>query len=204
MNMIIGIDFDNTIIDYHSLFYEAGISLGILLDDATKSKQSIRRDLLDADLEDEWVKIQGLVYGKLIKKARMMEGFYSFLKGCQEYGWVVYIISHKTPYSADGRGYDLHLPALSWLKTNGIFKSVQGVFFETTRRRKISRINHLDCRIIIDDLPEVLLHPDLHSDIIRILYDPDSSYPKNQAYQTRNHWNQILNSILELKDSYHD
>lgn len=204
MNMIIGIDFDNTIIDYHNLFYEAGISLGILSDNAIKTKRSIRTYLIDADREDEWVQIQGLVYGKLIQKARIMEGFCSFLKGCQEYGWVVYIISHKTPYSADGKEYVLHPPALSWLKTNGIFASVQGVFFEATRNRKISRINHLDCRIIIDDLPEVLLHPDLHSDIIRILYDPDSSYPKNQDYQTITHWNQMLNSILELKDSYHD
>ncbi|HWQ66899.1 MAG TPA: hypothetical protein VN372_08520 [Methanospirillum sp.] len=49
---------------------------------------------------------------------------------------------------------------------------------------------------MIDDLPKVLLHPDLGSDIIRILYNPDISIPSNSDYYTAISWDQI--SVINM------
>ena len=76
--MIIGIDFDNTIIDYNNLFYEAGLSLGVLPDNVGCNKKAIREYLIENGLEQDWIKIQGLVYGKYILTAKVMDGFSSF------------------------------------------------------------------------------------------------------------------------------
>lgn len=198
--MIIGIDFDNTIIDYNNLFYEAGLSLGVLPDNAIYNKKIIREYLIDNGREPDWIKIQGLVYGKYIRNAKVMEGFSLFSDHCYEMGWKVFIISHKTRDSIVGEIFDLHTSAFNWLEKNRIFGTdsqgaVVEVFFEATQSEKIYRINRLGCDIMIDDLAEVLLHPDLSRDIIKILYDPHSKNPSNREYFTACRWDQICGII---------
>lgn len=197
VNMIIGIDFDNTIIDYNNLFYEAGLSLGVLPDTASYSKKTIRDYLIEKKREQDWIKIQGLVYGKYIRTANVMAGFSSFSDLCYENGWNIYIISHKTKDSLVGEKINLHTSALHWLEDNGIYGpdirgAVAGVFFESTRFEKICRINQLCCNVMIDDLADVLLHPDLLKDIVKILYDPDVKNTPNPGYFIAGKWDQIL------------
>ena len=84
--MIIGIDFDNTIIDYNNLFYTAGLSLGVLPGNVDCPKKSIREYLIGKGREQDWIKIQGLVYGKYIRNAKVMEGFSSFSDLCYNNG----------------------------------------------------------------------------------------------------------------------
>ena len=199
-NMIIGIDFDNTIIDYNNLFYEAGLSLGVLPENAGCNKKIIREYLIGKGREQDWIKIQGLVYGKYIRTAKVMEGFSSFSDHCYEMGWKIFIISHKTRDSIVGEKFDLHTSALHWLEKNRIYGTdirgaVEGVFFESTRFEKVCRINQLGCDIMIDDLAEVLLHTDLSRDIIKILYDPHAKNPSNREYFTACRWNQICGII---------
>jgi hypothetical protein len=198
--MIIGIDFDNTIIDYDNLFYEAGLSLGVLPDNSGCNKKIIREYLIRKGREPDWIKIQGLVYGKYIRTAKVMEGFSSFSDHCYEKGWKIFIISHKTRDSIVGEKFKLHTSALNWLEKNRIFGTdrqgaVGGVFFEATQSEKIFRINQLGCDIMIDDLAEVLLHPDLSMDIIKILYDPHVKNPSNDKYFTACRWDQICGII---------
>lgn len=201
--MIIGIDFDNTIIDYNNLFYTAGLSLGVLPGDVDCPKKSIRKYLIREGREQDWIKIQGLVYGKYIRNAKVMEGFSSFSDLCYNNSWKIFIISHKTRGSIAGENFDLHTPALYWLENNGIygtdiFGAVRGVFFESTRSEKIRRINQLNCDIMIDDLAEVLLHPDLSKEIIKILYDPAKRSTPNTEYFIVNKWDQINGIITRL------
>jgi len=198
--MIIGIDFDNTIIDYNNLFYEAGLSLGVLPDNAICNKKIIREYLIRKGREQDWIKIQGLVYGKYIRTAKVMEGFSSFSDHCYGMGWKIFIISHKTRDSIVGEKFNLHTSALNWLEKNRIFGTdsrgaVVGVFFEATQSEKIFRINKLGCDIMIDDLAEVLLHPDLSREIIKILYDPHAKNPTNREYFTACRWDQICGII---------
>jgi hypothetical protein len=201
--MIIGIDFDNTIIDYHNLFYDVGLSLEVLPDNVVWDKKAIRKYLIENGLEQDWIKIQGLVYGKYIRNAKVMEGFSSFSNLCYEKGWKIYIISHKTRDAIVGEKFDLHTSALLWLENNRIYgtdirRAVAGVFFESTRSEKICRINQLGCDIMIDDLAEVLLHPDLLKDVIKILYDPDAKNILNPEYFTASGWDRICSIITRL------
>jgi hypothetical protein len=198
--MIIGIDFDNTLIDYHNLFYEAGLSLGVLPDKAGCGKSEIREYLIGAGREEDWTRIQGLVYGEYIRHAKEMVGFSSFSALCHEKGWRIFIISHKTRDSIIGEKYNLHLSASNWLEQNriygkGIHGAVEGVFFEETRIEKICRINCLGCDILIDDLAEVLLHPDLSKDIFKILYDPGKKNRPDSNYLTAGSWDQVRGII---------
>ena len=48
---------------------------------------------------------------------------------------------------------------------------------------------------MIDDLAEVLLHPDLSRDIIKILSDPLAKNPSNREYITACRWDQICGII---------
>jgi hypothetical protein len=200
VDMIIGIDFDNTIINYSDLFYEAGLSLGVLPDNAGFSKKTIREYLIGIGREDDWIKIQGLVYGEYIRNAKVMDGFSPFSDLCYENGWKIFIISHKTQDSIVGEKFNLRTPAINWLEKNRIFGmdirgAVEGVFFEATRSEKVGRINQLGCDIMIDDLAEVLLHPDLLEGIIKILYDPDRKSTPDPGYFTAGSWDQICGII---------
>ena len=198
--MIIGIDFDNTIIDYNNLVYETGLSLGVLPDNVGCNKITIRDYLIEKGREQDWHKIQGLVYGKYIRHAKVMEGFSSFADLCYEKGWKIYIISHKTRDSIIGERFNLRSSALIWLEDNRIYgtdirAAVEGIFFESTRSEKVYRINQLGCDIMIDDLAEVLLHPDLSNEIIKILYDSHAKNTPNPGYFTAAGWDQICGII---------
>lgn len=201
--MIIGVDFDNTIIDYNDFFYLAGRSLGVLPEKPDFVKKTIREYLVQNDREDDWIRIQGLVYGKYIQNASVMDGFLSFVKECNTKGWNIYIVSHKTRQPKKGEMLDLHDAALRWLEKNRIYGRaihgpVKGVYFNATRSDKITMINHLGCEIVIDDLKEVLEHPGLDSSILKILYSPhDDSNQKHTGYFTTTHWNQINSLITE-------
>ncbi len=199
--LVIGIDFDNTIIQYGNLFFEAGVSLGVISGNSSCSKKKVREYLIGLGKEDYWTRIQGLVYGEYIQKAKVMEGFFPFIHTCHEKGWDVFIISHKTYNSITGERFNLHTAASNWLEKKGIYGPdiqgvVKGVFFEETRLRKVCRINQLGCDIMIDDLPDVLLHPDLSSEIFRILYDPDRTSELDPRYVTSRTWDQV-HGIIE-------
>jgi len=64
--------------------------------------------------------------------------------------------------------------AMGFLEANG-FLSQPGfgasqVFFEPTREEKLARIAAQGCNVFIDDLPEVLLHPDFPAACERFLF----------------------------------
>ena len=69
--MIIGVDFDNTIICYDNLFHGAALSEGLISESLNiqSDKQSIKQYLISQDRESDWTFLQGVVYGVWIKKA---------------------------------------------------------------------------------------------------------------------------------------
>ena len=201
-NLVIGVDFDNTIIDYGTLFYKAGTLRGIVPTTTDFNKKTIRDYLVSIGKENDWTRIQGIVYGKYIDEALVMKGFSEFLLKCHKKNWIMYIISHKTRYPVVGERFDLHVAALNWLEKNNIYNAkipgaIKDVFFEETRSGKIRRINELGCNIIIDDLLEILHHPDLSSNIFRILFNPDRTMIPDPGYPVTTRWDQIYN-IIEM------
>ena len=124
--------------------------------------------------EEKWMRLQGKVYGALMRQARLVEGFACFLEAGRRAGVPIYIVSHKTERGHfDEEQIDLREAARRWLRDNGI-AGPNGVpdphvFFETTRSEKIERIRELGCSHFIDDLEEVFREPTFPDKVRRYL-----------------------------------
>ena len=168
--MLIGIDFDNTIVSYDKVMYEYALSKNLIDKNTIPKKQFIRdkiRDLFDGELL--WQKMQAEVYGKLIQFADPVPGVIKFMKHCQDEQVQMIIVSHKTEYAKQDKSCNLHDAAKKWIRTNiqsaGI--SIE-VYFENTRTDKINRIKKLSCTHFIDDL-ELVFTDSLFPKINRFL-----------------------------------
>lgn len=157
----IGIDLDNTIIDYRESFSEVAASLCLVPDGFSGDKAALRacvRALPDG--EHRWIELQAEVYGARILTAREMPGALDFVRRAVAAAVPVFIVSHKTQYpAADPQGIDLRAAAREWLARHGFIAddalSPSSVFFEGTRADKVARIGALGCTAFIDDLVEV-------------------------------------------------
>ena len=72
--MVLGLDFDNTIIKYDELFHRIAFEKNLIPADLPKEKNAIRNYLREKGIEDEWTIIQGEVYGYRIREAVPFEG----------------------------------------------------------------------------------------------------------------------------------
>lgn len=178
--MIVGIDFDNTIVDYNDIIYQEAVARNLIGKNFIKDKKVIRdtiRQLPNGEIE--WQKIQAIVYGSRMNEAELIDGVEAFFGLCRQRGVKVYIISHKTEIaSLGGPKINLRTTALSWMKKNRFFEagcfdlSDDDVYFESTRLDKIGRIKSLNCTHFIDDLVETFLEPSFSEKMKKILYSP--------------------------------
>ena len=119
--MKLGLDFDNTLIDYDSIFYDTALKLGFIDKDIKKSKTSVRNFLINKNQEHKFTFLQGEVYGKEIINAEKSEGMFESLLKLKNKGFHIYIVSHKTKFPIIGAKYDLHEAARKWLEKNKFF-----------------------------------------------------------------------------------
>lgn len=191
--MNIGIDFDNTIVDYTDVFYSVAKEKGWIPASVRSDKTSVRNYLREQGQENAWIELQGLIYGPHIFAAKPFPGVRSFLASCQQKGIQVFIISHKTRYPFMGESHDLHSYALQWLERNHFFENEGGiphknVFLELTKEEKLSRIVQVDCDYFVDDLPEFLTDPQFPSQVKRVLFDPHCCYEGVSLDQRMTSW----------------
>ena len=176
---IVGVDFDNTIITYGRLILKAATRRGLIAENAAPNKKSLRdaiRRLPDG--EASWQKIQAEIYGPEIAGAELITGVVDFLKRCGLAGVTLHIVSHKTEFANyDSTSTNLRDAAMSWIESQNLFDLSGGalrstqVCFAATREEKIAHIESLGCGYFIDDLTEVLDHPDFPSSVEKILLD---------------------------------
>ena len=201
MNHIIGIDFDNTIISYDELMYKTSLDRKLIPSECAKNKNIIRRMIRTLpDGEISWQKIQAMVYGPEIKQAEMFNGVRSFFKACKSTRTPIFIVSHKTEYAAQNtEGINLREAALDWMEDHhffipeGLGITRKQVYFEPTRKQKISRIKKLGCTHFIDDLIETFLDPSFPENIKKILFSslaPDVFWPDVKTVVS---WQEIHN-----------
>ena len=151
--MIVGIDFDNTIIDYDNLFIKAAINHG-WLDDRLLTKKEVKQGLVDKYGEDsKWQILQAEVYGKCITDADLFTDCREFIKFLVSSGSTVYIVSHKTEFSNFDGKTRLIKPAIKWLVEKKLIGSqgllpVQQVSFHPTREEKTLLL----CNALTDSL----------------------------------------------------
>tara|TARA_Y100000031_G_scaffold156293_1_gene210291 strand:+ start:969 stop:1568 length:600 start_codon:yes stop_codon:yes gene_type:complete len=174
--MILGLDFDNTLIRYDELFHQLAFERGLITQELPKVKNTVRDYLRYVGKEDEWTQIQGEVYGKRIREAIPFEGMQETLKKISALDVKMFLVSHKTKTPYMGSQYNLHYAAIGWLREHSFFDATglgwheSQVFFELTKEEKVQRIIQLGCTHYIDDLPEILIM--LPDTINKILFTP--------------------------------
>jgi len=172
----IGLDLDNTVIDYNPAYPVIAARIG--LPQEFVDRESIRPLLRRSEVDDmEWQRFQALLYTDGLAFARPAGGLSDFLKLCATLNVRVFIVSHKTattPVQFGAR--DLREPAQAWLMNQGIvpgYVEEEDVYFCSTRVEKVRTIASLGCQAFVDDLIEVLEHPDLPIEIMRFHYQLD-------------------------------
>lgn len=201
--MIIGLDFDNTIVGYDALFYKVAKERALVTDQVEVNKISVRDHLRKINQEAVWTEMQGYVYGFRLGEANSYPGVRQFFHWAAQSGHIINIISHKTRYPFLGPKYDLHEAARLWIKNNlndecEIIIHEKNIFFEATKEEKLERINSVGCDVYLDDLPEILLADMFPDKTKRFLFDPDKKYNVhlNSDLQIINSWNDFKNILI--------
>lgn len=165
----VGIDIDNTLIDYSGVFYQVGRELGWLpevsdaagVELADTSKNAVKRYLHCKAMYDQWTELQGIVYGKQLHKAKLYTNALASVQWLLAQGVNVQIISHKTRFPYLGEKVDLHQSALSFLHEQHLLGdapnqlSLSHVHFLEEKQTKVARIAQEQCDVFIDDLLEI-------------------------------------------------
>ena len=203
--MRIGLDFDNTIANYDTVFPKVARTLEVVT--SAKNKSDLKIELLDrAGGDILWQKIQGLTYGRYIDWAELQPGLMEFLYRLRGRGHEVFIVSHKTEFGHfDDSKTPLRVAALAWLRKQEIVGEErlhvgpENVFFLATQDEKIQKINDLKVEVFVDDLEEILCHPELSTDVKRILYSTTGA--RHSQILTFESWREIaLTLIGEIDD----
>jgi hypothetical protein len=176
--MLVGLDFDNTIVCYDALFHRLARERGLLAEDVPATKGHVRDYLRRIGREDDWTEMQGIGYGPRIVDAAPFPGVLDFLNRCLRLSVRCAVVSHKTRTPYLGEKHDLHAAAHDFLRAHGFYNTaVSGltptdVHLELTKQAKIDRIAALRCDTFVDDLPEFLGEASFPRATRKVLFDP--------------------------------
>ncbi|MDD7985725.1 hypothetical protein PQO01_12260 [Lentisphaera marina] len=170
--MKVGIDLDNTIINYTGVFYHAALEKGFIPVETGESKVAVKEYLCSQGQEDLWTKLQGYVYGARLELASVYKGFFSCLKMFKDNKIDYCIISHKTKKPFKGPRYDLHAQASQWIKSQLVphIGDIEYTFCETIEE-KLATIESKACDYFIDDLVMVLNHTGFPTQVSPLLFN---------------------------------
>ena len=197
----VGIDFDNTIVNYNNSFYELALEKNLIKPNTEKSKKAIRDILVKEGKESEFTLLQGEVYGPRILNASPSANSIEVIKKLGKLGANIFIVSHKTKFPYAGPKYDLHKAAKEWLNyysflsTKGANIKEDRIFFNISKNEKINKIHNLKCHFFIDDLPEILNMVD--NNIIKILYNTYQGSENSKFNFISNNWSLVGDFISE-------
>ncbi len=198
--MIVGLDFDNTIVRYDGLFHAEAVRRGLVPAATPKSKEAVRDALRAAGREDDWTELQGWAYGPGMERAEAFPGAREFVAECRRRGAKVRVISHRTRKPFKGPAHDLHAAAKAWLERSGFLAddglAADEVFFEETKQDKLARISETGCTHFVDDLPEFLAEPSFPKGVERVHFDPSGS-PAGGRFPRAASWAEVGRLVLD-------
>jgi len=200
--VVIGIDFDNTVVCYDEVFARAALDKGLIPIGFPAGKGKVRDYLRERGREDDWTRLQGDVYGVRIREAPPFPGVLEFTAGCRARRVDLHVISHKTRHPVFGESHDLHRAAHEWLEAQGFYETARTglsrarVHFELTKQAKLARISRAGCTHFVDDLPEFLLDPDFPPGVQRILFDPNPDHAVPDGLHHATSWSEIGELLL--------
>ena len=200
--LLLGLDFDNTLISYDQLFYRVALDKALVPEETLQKKNAVRDYLRQQGREEDWIRLQGEVYGSRILEAKPYQGMLEVINSFSSKRVPMRIVSHKTLTPYLGEPWDLHAAARSWLAqqrihdVNNMIFSEEQVFFELTKESKVERIVELGCTHYVDDLPEILqMIPD---HVEKILFSPDEAPEKHPDWTVMQSWYE-LPAILNIQ-----
>ena len=201
--MLIGIDFDNTIVCYDGVFHAAALDRGLITPDIGRDKNAVRDHLNGSGQKNAFTELQGYVYGSRMDLAKVFDGVANFIKSAKVEEHELFIISHKTRYPVLGPQYDLHEVARDFLATQGLSGDGESaiphdnIFFQPTKEEKIKRAASIGVDVFIDDLPEILSMPGLDKNVKKFLFDPNGAHQAETRYTRVANWAELSAKLLE-------
>lgn len=202
--MLIGLDFDNTIVCYDNAISQLANEIPRLPKDLPRTKLSVRNFLRETGRESEWTAFQGALYGPGMKYAAPFDGVVEIMRMLRAIGHSICIVSHRSLRPYAGYPYDLHLFAKDWayqnLVVSGLIEQDQ-IFFLETLDKKIGMIKELGCQAYVDDLPAVILHEAFPKNTFAILFDPARIRPASDPMPKIYQWKDLVGLIGEIGDA---
>jgi hypothetical protein len=201
--MLIGLDFDNTIVCYNEAIALLAEELFELPAEVPRTKLGLRNYLRGAGREPEWTAFQGELYGPGMRYAEPFDGAIATMQQLLAEGHELVIISHRSRRPYAGEPHDLHAAARNWvaerLKSTGLFAEANGrMNFLETRQEKVARIAELACQAFLDDLPEVLGDSAFPVSTAGILFDPSGGSATPECHHRISAWPELGEMLATL------
>lgn len=196
---VVGVDFDNTIIDYKDLLRAAAVRSGVTPEAPLPDKKAVREAVRRLpDGERKWQAIQAETYGPRIGEARPFAGAADFFKGCRSRGIPIHVVSHKTTHAAEDRtGTNLREVARDWLDRRDFLSGERAaVHFADTLEGKLALVRELHCTHMVDDLEETFLHPTFPEETKRILFRADGSGKVPAGVEAAQSWHEVARIVF--------
>lgn len=199
--MIIGLDFDNTIVRYDNAFYQVALERGLIGEDVPVSKLAVRDALRAAGKNDVWTEMQGYVYGCRMDMAGLFDGVADFVQKAHGQGGRCLVISHKTRKPYAGPAYDLHKAAREWISGNLVdghgapLIPESDVTFHETKEQKLGYAAAQGCAVFLDDLPEILRHERFPKTARPVLFDPEGHHEDQDSLERVRSWEEFRKSL---------
>jgi hypothetical protein len=200
--MVLGVDFDNTIVRYDELFHRVAVERGLILPALPARKNAVRDFLREQGRERDWTELQGYVYGPHMAGAQPFPGVLEFFTHAARRRLPVHIISHKTRTAVLGPAFDLQQSAREWLAAQGFFDpqriglSAEHVHFGETRQEKIRFIRETGCTHFVDDLEETFLEPAFPHHVVQILFGRHEAPRQLPAVIPLADWSRITDYVF--------
>lgn len=181
--MIIGIDFDNTIVCYDSVFLKIANDRGIDIPRGSDPKRALRNALQSLpEGEWQWSLVQGEVYGPGIMDAIPYDGLRRALEMLNESGHTLCVVSHKTAFPNAGEAHPLQTWALRWIERHlSDILEPGNIHLCHSKIEKIATISRLRCDCFIDDLEEILSDEQFPQNTRPILFKPGAGKTLNRT-----------------------
>ena len=191
--MLIGLDFDNTIVCYDRAIAHLAETLPNLPADLSRTKLALRDYLRRTNREPEWTAFQGAIYGPGMTHAEPFAQALEVMQALKDMGHALCIVSHRSLRPYAGPAYDLHAAARGWVQKRlaciGLVQNDSAFFYET-REQKIAAVSTMGCEVFLDDLPEVLADAHFPQSCQAILFDPEKFHMQSEHTRIA-HWSEL-------------
>ena len=199
--MLIGLDFDNTIVCYDEAIKRLSEEMFDLPPNVPRTKLGLRDHLRHEGREPEWTAFQGQLYGPGMRHAKPFDGAVDTMQHLAAEGHRLVIVSHRSQWPYAGPPYDLHAAAQDWvsqrLQASGLFTD-GAVHFLVTREAKVAKVAQLGCHAFLDDLPEVIAAPGFPQGTVGILFDPEEQMAAQPGQRRISTWAQLPATLAAL------